>query len=142
GGEFAAGVVYLLTYDVGNDRFDAIGPSSGTKTLAAKGADYTLQAGDLGGLTVVPIDIDGQDVDIQELALGSMNGVVRYVVSSWDGAGDTYKARVIDASAAEVATLYAEGDFVDIAYDGATRVVGPERVTVEGYVPLTANNTV
>lgn len=142
GGEFAAGVVYLLTYDAGNDRFDAIGPSSGTKTLAAKDADYTLQAGDLGGLTVVPIDIDGQDVDVKELPLGSMKGVVRYVVSHWDGVGDTYQARVIDASDTEVATLYAEGDFVDIAYDGATRTLGPERVTVEGYVPLTANHNV
>src|SRR5690606_8247536 len=86
--------------------------------------------------------INGQDVDIQELALGSMKGVVRYVVSSWDGVGDTHKARVIDASDAEVATLYAEGDFADIAYDGATRVIWPERVTVEGYVPLTSNHNV
>jgi len=108
-------------------------------TLSAKSSDYSIQAEDLRAVTIVPIDISGQSVDIKELALASMTGLVRYVVSAWDGAGATYKARVIDASDAEVATLYAEGDFVDIAYDGTGRVIAAEQVTAEGHLILDAD---
>lgn len=118
--------------------------SASANVLSAKSSDYTIDSADVsdGLLTVVPIDISAGDVDITELALASMGGVVRYAVVDWDGAGATYKARVMDSGASEVATLYAVGDCIDIAYDGTNRRILAEQVTARGVWTLDSDKNV
>ncbi|KAA3621803.1 MAG: hypothetical protein DWQ08_13580, partial [Proteobacteria bacterium] len=105
--------------------------------VAAKTTNYALQASDLAdGVTIVPIDISSGDVDITELGLASMNGIVRYVITAWDGAGATHKARLLDDSDQEIWTGFAASDFITCVYDGTTRTILAEDVTAFGFITL------
>lgn len=109
----------------------------GASILSTKSTNYTLQAADVGGIVDVPIDISSNGVDIKELALGNMSGVVRYTITNDDGAGSTYRARVIDNGSSEVWTGCREGDSIEIAYDGTSRHIVREKDSfwVDLYLP-------
>lgn len=94
---------------------------SDTTVLGAKSSNYTIQSSDLDAVLVVPIDISSGDVDITELALASMSGVVRYVIVNDAGQSSANKARVMDSGASEVWTGWQIGESIDIAYDGTNR---------------------
>src|SRR5690606_23714495 len=141
GGELAAGGAYLLSYNNGADRFDVAGGSAGIKSVAIDHTDsvYTLEVGNLGLLHTVAVDISAGNVDVKELALGAMSGIVRLVVKDWDGVGQSYRVRLLDSTDTEVWTGYAAGDFIDLAYDGSTRAILDEAVTADGHLILDAD---
>jgi len=142
GGELTAGGAYFFAYNTTADRFDVVGASgSPVKSVTVDDTDsvYTLASSDLGGVHTVAVGLSGGSVDIKELALAAMNGIVRVVVTGWDGVGQSYRVRLLDSADNEIWTGYAAGDFIDLAYDGSTRTILDERVTVEGFLYLSAN---
>lgn len=120
------------------------GSTGGANILSTKTSAYTIQAADVATnqITIVPIDISSGNVTITELALGSMSGIVRYVVVDWDGTGATYEATLDNSSSSEVWTGFALGDFIECYYDGTNRYIVDENVTVEGELYLTADDSV
>jgi len=115
-------------------------PSSYTR-LSTKSSNYTLLSADVpGGIVEVPIDISSNSVDITELALADMGGVVEYVIVADAGDLSSNKARVLTSGASEVWTGYQVGDRLRASYPNAQRHIVAERATVEGELYLTGDN--
>lgn len=112
-------------------------------TLSAKSSNYTLQSGDLATVLVVPIDISSGSVTITELALGSMSGIVKYVVVADDGNDtSTNEAIVNNSGASEVWTGVREGDYLYAAYDSTNRRILDHRESHQFYGALTSDQSV
>lgn len=111
--------------------------------LATVSGSYALKAGDLAPIVTVPLDISAGDAEVTELALGSMSGIVEYVIVADDGANtSTRKAQVLDSASGEVWTGVREGDFFRIAYDGTNRRVLGHLESFFAHVFVSSDETV
>jgi len=146
GGELAAGGAYFFAYNATADRFDVVGATgSPVKSVTLDDTDsvYTLLSPDLGGVHTVAVDISGGSVDVKELSLPAMSGIVRYVIVSDAGSDSPNRFRLLDSGDTEIATGYRKGYFIDCAYDGTNRhILAEPEVIARIWLRKTANQNI
>lgn len=142
-GDIKVNRYYWVHYSAASSKFVIHVPSSsGTTVEGAKTTDYTLS----GGSEVVPIDISSGSIDMDELALGSMGGIVDLVIVADAGDTSANNAELRSSADALVRVIgYQAGDRLRVAYDGTTRRVvygdGPTCPRARAVVAKTADQT-
>jgi len=115
--------------------------SASVTTKAEQTADHTILAADLSAHLIIPVDINTTgSVDITELALGSMSGLVTIKLETDNGDASARKVRLMTTGAAERWTGFQKGDFITLAYDGTNAIILAEKCTIFVELFKTANH--